>query len=83
MSPGKEVDLSTMFFTQTSSVDYERLCRLDVLGLADSSVGDQNKVYAEFKSSYIAIQLGGMKLGCHGEETTHRLRTMKPEVFID
>ena len=38
MSPGKEVDLSTMFFTQTSSTDYERLSRLDVLGLADSSV---------------------------------------------
>ena len=49
MSPGKEVDLSTMFFTQTSNADYERLCRLDVLGLADSSVGDQNEIYAEFK----------------------------------
>ena len=81
MLPGKEVDLSTMFFTQTSSADYERLYRLDVLGLADSSVGDQQEVYS--RSSCIAIQLGGMKLGCHGEEITHHLRTMKPEVFVD
>ncbi|XP_068697582.1 uncharacterized protein [Montipora foliosa] len=49
MSPGKEVDLSPMFFTQTSHVDYDNLCKLDVLGLADSSTGDQAEVYAEFK----------------------------------
>ena len=28
-------------FTQTSSADYDKLCRLDVLGLEDSSTGDQ------------------------------------------
>ena len=33
ISPGKEVDLSPMFLTQTSMVDYDNLCRLDVLGL--------------------------------------------------
>ena len=30
MSPGKEVDLSPMFFTQTSHVDYDNLCKLHV-----------------------------------------------------
>ena len=49
ISPGKEVDLSPMFLTQTSTVDYDNLCRLDVLGLADSATGDQDEVYSEFK----------------------------------
>ena len=31
ISPGKEVDLTPMFMTQTSSLDYETLCRLEVL----------------------------------------------------
>ena len=30
--------------TQTSAVDYEALCRLDVLGLQDQPVGDQDLV---------------------------------------
>ena len=30
MSPGKEVDLSPMSFTQTSHVDYDNLCKLHV-----------------------------------------------------
>ena len=38
-----------MLLTQTSHVDYERLCRLDVLGLDDSSKHDQNLVHEEFK----------------------------------
>ena len=49
ISPGKEVALAPMFLTQTSSLDYNNLCRSDVLGLADSSTGDQAEVYAEFK----------------------------------
>lgn len=44
MSPGKVVDLSPMFFTQTSQVDFDNLCKLDVLGLVDSSTGDQAEV---------------------------------------
>ena len=49
MSPGKEVDLSPMFFTQTSYVGYDELCKLDVLGLAYAPIGDQAEVYSEFK----------------------------------
>ena len=49
ISPGKEVDLSPMFLTQTSTADYDNLCRLDVLGLADCATGDQEEVYSEFK----------------------------------
>ena len=49
ISAGKEVDLTLMFMTQTSSLEYETLCRLDVLGIADSASGDQDEVYSEFK----------------------------------
>ena len=49
MPPGKEVDLSPMFFTQTSHIDYDYLCKLDVLGLADLSTGDQAEVCVKFK----------------------------------
>lgn len=49
MSPGSESDLTNMFLTQTSSADYEALCKLDVLGLQDHPAGDQDIVYEEFK----------------------------------
>ena len=38
-----------MMLTQTTHVDYEELCRLDVLGLEDSSDNDQSFVFQEFK----------------------------------
>ena len=38
-----------MLFTQTSSVDYEELCKLDAFGLADPPTGDQAVAYEEFK----------------------------------
>lgn len=49
MSPGSEFDHNTMLLTQTSQSDYEELCRLDVLGLADTPEHDQSMVHAEFK----------------------------------
>ena len=42
-------DLTKMLLTQTTSSDYENLCRLDVLGLKDHPAGDQDNVYQEFK----------------------------------
>lgn len=49
MSPGSEFDHNTMLLTQTSQSDYEDLCRLDILGLADTPEHDQSFVHAEFK----------------------------------
>ena len=40
MSPGKELDLGNMFLTQTSAIDYEELCKLDVLGLTEWRSGN-------------------------------------------
>ena len=36
-----------MFLTQASSADYETKCRLDVFGLTDFPLGDQQEVYTE------------------------------------
>ena len=49
MSPGAEIDRKAMFLKHTSHVDYEELCRLDVLGLQDSTEHDQSVVHEEFK----------------------------------
>ena len=53
MSPGSESDLTNMFLTQTSAVDYDALCRLDVLALQDQPAGDQDLVYEEFKEQLV------------------------------
>ena len=48
MSPGIETNLDNMFLAQTARSDYEELCRMDVLGLEDTPVGDQKVVHEEF-----------------------------------
>lgn len=49
MSPGSETDLSPVHLAVNSAADYERLCALDVLGLADSPTDDQEDVYSQIK----------------------------------
>ena len=49
MSPGRGIDHRNMLLTQTNHVDYDELCRLDVLGLEDTPEHDQQAVYAEFR----------------------------------
>ena len=49
MSPGKEELESPVLLTQSVTTDYEQLCALDVLGLADRNENDQLTVYQEFK----------------------------------
>ena len=53
MSPGTKIDHTNMLLTQTSHVDYEELCRLDVLGLEDTPEHDQRTVYAEFREQLV------------------------------
>lgn len=62
LKPGQEVDLN-MMLTQTLHCDYEQLCRLDVLGLADSAEGDQNVVYQEFKEQLTRSEEGWYETG--------------------
>ena len=49
MSPGSEDVANPILLTQSSTTDYEQLCALDVLGLADSPENDQLTVFEEFK----------------------------------
>ena len=49
MAPGVESDVTAGFLAVNSTVDYEHLCALDVLGLADTPSGDQEMVHEEFR----------------------------------
>ena len=52
-----------MLLTQTSRVDYEDLCKLDVLGLTDSPSGDQSVVYDEIKEQLRRSEEGWYETG--------------------
>ena len=49
MSSCLEFEQKMMLLTPTSQSDFDRLCRLDVLGLKVSTESDQNLVYEDFK----------------------------------
>ena len=53
MSPGLENETSTIFLTLATRVDFEQLCHLDIHGLANCSINDQDVVYSEFKEQLI------------------------------
>ena len=55
LSPGKEFDTTHMLLTQTSQLDYEELCRLDV---RDTPQHDQGEVYKEFQEQLLRSDEG-------------------------
>ena len=63
LAQGKELDYSAMFFAQTSQSDYEELCRLDVLGLADKPENDQSEIYSEFQEQLTRSEEGWYETG--------------------
>lgn len=77
MLPGQEFDCNRMMLTQT---DYEELCRLDVLGLADSSEHDQLAIYREFKEQLLGNE-GWYRDRYHGVEITPLYPLTSKEVF--
>ena len=62
-SPGQELDMTNILLTQTSIMDYEELCKLDVLALADTPTGDQSVVYEEFKEQLRRSEEGWYETG--------------------
>lgn len=81
MSPGKEpLDITNMLLTQTSHVDYEELCHLDVLGLSDTPTNDQRNVYTEFQEQLTRDEEGYTRLVCPGAEMIQCYRTTEREV---
>ncbi len=71
MSPGKEVDLGNVLLAHTSSVDYENLCRLDVLGLKDTPPGSQENVYEEFQEQLTTSPEGWHQTGLLWKASHH------------
>ena len=57
MSPGKEGE-GPILLTQSTTMDYEQLTSLDVLGLADRNENDQKTVYYEFEEQLSRDQAG-------------------------
>jgi len=62
-SLGQELNTTNMLLTQISRLDYEELCKRDVLGLADSPTGDQGVVYEEFKEQLTRSDKGWYETG--------------------
>lgn len=84
MATGLETHVSSGFLAVNSTVDYERLCALDVLGLAwPIRPRETNRKFTKnFKSNSPAMsERDGIRLGCHGRATTHRFPTTKLAVF--
>ena len=52
-----------MLITQTSQVDYEELCKLDVLGLTNTPQHDQGQVYSEFREQLTRSEAGWYETG--------------------
>ena len=75
MSLGHEHEAGITFFTQSTSVYFEQLSRLDVLGLADSSTNDQDVVYSEFKEQLIRHPDGYHETGLPWKESHPTLPT--------
>ncbi|XP_046858560.1 uncharacterized protein LOC124452010 [Xenia sp. Carnegie-2017] len=59
--------------------DYEDLCRLDVLGLADTTEHDQSMVYNEFKEQLTRFRRAGTRPVFHGAEIIHLSHRTKQE----
>ena len=73
-----------MYLTQTSSGDYEQLCRLDVLGLEDQPTGDQAETCEEFKEQLIRSDEGWYETGLSWKPRHPQLpnNKMKPWMII-
>lgn len=82
MSPRAEFDKGTMLFTQTSCADFEDLCRLDILGLADTTE-NQDMVYEDFKEQLKRDSAGWTRLIFHGSPIIQTYQRTKSEVNGD
>ena len=66
MSPGVEFEQSTMLLTTTSQADFERLHRLDVLGLEDTS---PDRSMTSLRKPSLAVKRAGTRPACRGNRT--------------
>mgnify|MGYP002803522331 CR=1 FL=1 len=59
----KEIDYTALLLAQTNQQDYEQLCRLDALGVADSPEHDRTDVYKEFREQLVRSDRGWYETG--------------------
>jgi hypothetical protein len=76
VSPGGEAGMSKMLETQTTVLDYDNLCRLDVLGLQDHPTGDQTSVYDDFKEQLTRSPDGWYEIGQLANNNTDSLNSL-------
>ena len=81
VSPGSEFDHNMMLLTQTSQSDYEDLCRLDILGLADTPEHDQSMVHAEFKEQLQRSPDGWCETGLPWQAIIQTYQQTNKEVY--
>ena len=77
MSPGREEVDSPILLTKSANTDYEQLCALDGLGLADSNENDRQTVYQEFKEQLRRNDAGWYEANYLGKGTTPLYPPMK------
>jgi len=78
MAPGMDADVSAGFLAVDAVSDYEKLCALDVLGLADSPAGDQLKVNKELRR---ILKRAGTKRDYRGKEIIHLSQLTRRVVY--
>ena len=75
MSPGKEVNVNEMFLTQTSSADYESLCRLHVLEYKIARPVTKARSTKNSRKNCDGVQTVGTRLAFHGKEIIYLFPT--------
>ena len=63
MSPGRESDLVSSLYTRTSVSDFDRLCDIDVLGVKESHLSDDENVYKKFEQHFERNEGGWYETG--------------------
>ena len=77
MSPGIESDIVSALFTRTSTCDYDRLCDLDVLGVAESHLSHDENVFLKFKQQLKRNEEGWYETGLVWNENEAPLKNNK------
>ena len=77
MSPGRESDVVSALYTQTSVSDYEKLCSTDSLGLEESQYNHDEFVFEKFKKQLSRSKEGWYETGFIWRENNISLRDNK------
>lgn len=68
----------------TNQLDYERLCRLDLLGLEDAPEHDQRVVYNMIsKNNSLEARKAGVKRNYHGEGISKHYQQMSEGIGVE